>query len=115
MTKDSPSFRSPIKRLQDTPLAQFTDVYRQRLNALGYSKSTQSHYIGGIAHFAVWMKIENISLNAICTDVFAQFIQAHLPVCRCPGKVQMSLHVLAYNLRRMMTIIGVPALIELVS
>jgi len=88
MTTVLPSFRSPIKRLQDTPLAQFKDAYRQRLDALGYSKSTQSHYIGGIAHFAVWMKIENISPNDICSDVLVQFIQAHLPVCRCPGKVQ---------------------------
>lgn len=30
-------------------------------------------------------------------------------------KTEMSLHMLAYNLRRMMTIVGVPALIEMVS
>ena len=30
-------------------------------------------------------------------------------------KTEMSLHVLAYNLKRMMSIVGVPALIEMVS
>jgi len=30
-------------------------------------------------------------------------------------KTEMSLHVLSYNLRRMISIVGVPALIEMVS
>ena len=105
MTTVLPSFRSPIKRLRDTPLAHFTDAYRQRLDALGYAKSTQSHYIGGIAHFAVWMKIKNISPNDIHQDVLVRFIQTHLPVCRCPGKVQRRPYQVRAALQQLMPVL----------
>ena len=115
MNTTLPSFRSPIKRLRDTPLALVTDAYRQRLDELGYSSSTQSHYIGGIAHFAVWMKFENISLNDINPDVIVRFIQSHLPVCQCPGKVQRRPYQVRAALQQLMPVLQDAGFTQVVS
>jgi len=88
MTTFSPSSRSVFKRLDDSPLACITEAYRQRLTARGYAQGTQHQYVSCLAHFAVWMTAEALSLEGISPVVLTRFVEHHLPTCSCPGRVQ---------------------------
>ncbi len=88
MATKASTFRAVNTRIVDSPLAPVVDDYRRHMNTRGYAKGTQHQYLGCIAHFAVWMGSNNIALDQIQPDLVARFIDKHLPVCRCQGKVQ---------------------------
>lgn len=88
MAANSACFRSVNTRLNDSPLAPITKDYLQHLSVLGYAPGTQHHYLGCVAHFAGWMMTNRIPLHQVSSELVVNFIDKHLPVCKCQGKVQ---------------------------
>lgn len=74
-----------IDWLAKGPLAPYVDAYKQYLTDRGYAASTFRNCLRGIAHFAQWMHPRRQCLRRIDETVVSEFLDRHLPRCRCTG------------------------------
>lgn len=65
------------------PLERHTQAYRQYLldrgNAAGYVRSCEA----AVVHLPMWMKQAGLSLADVGEELVAEFLEDHLPACRC--------------------------------
>src|SRR4051794_19618298 len=74
--------------LDDGPLAPHIDAFKQYLTDRGYAKTSFVNCMGSIAHFAQWVHRRGVDVQRIDESVLSEFLDNHLPCCRCTGAVQ---------------------------
>jgi integrase/recombinase XerC len=70
------------------PLAAHADAFKHYLTERGYAKNSLAHYVSSVAHFAQWIHRRDIDVQRIDESIVAEFLDEHLPSCRCRGAVQ---------------------------
>ncbi|HUI58596.1 MAG TPA: site-specific integrase [Steroidobacteraceae bacterium] len=88
MANLSVSGRSCTDWLDDGPLAPYVDAFKQYLTERGYARNSFASYMGSIAHFAQWIHRRGVDVRRIDESVLSEFLDGHLPCCRCTGAVQ---------------------------
>jgi site-specific recombinase XerD len=79
---------SCINWLAEGPLAPHVDAFKQYLTERGYAATTFANCVGSIAHFAQWVHGRRLRVQRIDEAAVAEFLDEHLPRCRCTGAVQ---------------------------
>ena len=74
--------------LTDGPIAPHVDAFKQHLADGRYASSTVSGYLRNIAHFAQWIRGKRLRLCRIDEVSIAEFLDHHLPHCRCVGPIR---------------------------
>ena len=80
--------RHDIDWLADRPIGPFVDAFKQHLIDRRYAAHTFASYLGCIAHFAQWTRGRRLRLQRIGEASVAEFLDVHLPDCRCAGPVR---------------------------
>lgn len=70
--------------LMESPLGPVLPSYITALRHRQYADQTIAAYLRAIAHVAVWMSAEGISLQNLDEAVLPCFLKQHLPLCTCP-------------------------------
>ena len=73
--------------LADGPLALHVDAFKQYLTDRGYAATTFANCMGSIAHFAQWVHGRRLCVQRIDEAAVTEFLEEHLPRCRCSGPV----------------------------
>ena len=82
---------SPLSRinwLAEGPLAPHVIAFKQYLTDRGYAAATFANCVRSIAHFAQWVRGRRLPVQRIDEAAVAEFLEEHLPRCRCSGAVQ---------------------------
>ena len=74
--------------LTDGPIAPHIDAFEQHLADGRYASSTVAGYLSNIAHFAQWVRGKRLRLSRIDEGSIAEFLDRHLPHCRCVGPIR---------------------------
>jgi site-specific recombinase XerD len=69
------------------PLAAHIDAYKQHLTDGGYAAGTIGRYLAGLTHLSQWMRRRRFRLETINEALVAEFLDDHLPRCRCQAPV----------------------------
>jgi integrase/recombinase XerC len=83
-----PACRNIIDGLAKGSLAPHVDAFKQYLTDRGYAANTFASCMGSIAHFAAWIHGRRLRVRRIDEAVVAEFLDDHLPRCRCAGPVR---------------------------
>jgi site-specific recombinase XerC len=78
---------NPLDQLRATPLAPYAGIYEGYLSDRGYAPSTKGRYFRCLVHVGRWMSQCRLDAQDLDEDVVAQFLNEHLPHCRCPAPV----------------------------
>jgi len=78
---------NPLDQLLATALAPYAGIYEQYLGGHGYAPSTKKGYFGCLAHFGRWMSQSRLEAEDLDEEAVAQFLDEHLPHCRCSAPV----------------------------
>ncbi|MBK6638948.1 MAG: tyrosine-type recombinase/integrase [Rhodocyclaceae bacterium] len=81
------SLSNSIDWLANGPFAPHIDTYKHYLTERGYAASTVSNCMSSIAHFAQWAHGRRLQAQQITESVVVEFLDGHLPQCRCTGSV----------------------------
>ena len=81
-----PQIRS-IDWLSEGPLAPHVDAFKHYLTERGYASSSFASCVGSVAHFAQWIHRRCVEVQRIDESVLVEFLDGHLPSCRCFGAV----------------------------
>ena len=73
--------------LSDGPLAPHGDAYKKYLTGRGYAASTIGSCMRSVAHFAQWLEGADRIASCIDDSVVTEFLDIHLPKCRCTGPI----------------------------
>ncbi len=76
-----------IDWLAKGPFAPHIDAYKRHLTDRGYASTTFSNCMRSIAHFAQWTHSRRLLVRRIDESVVAEFLDRHLPECRCTGPI----------------------------
>jgi site-specific recombinase XerD len=77
-----------INQLAEGPLAPHVDAFKRYLIDRRYATTTFVNCVGSIAHFAQWIHGRRLCVQCIDEAAVAEFLDGHLPRCRCTGAVQ---------------------------
>lgn len=77
-----------VNWLDEGPLVPYVDAFKQYLSDRGYSRNSFANFVGSIAHFAQWIHRRRVDVERIDEAVLGEFLDGHLPSCRCIGVVQ---------------------------
>jgi integrase/recombinase XerC len=100
-----PACRNLIKVLAKGPLAPHVDEFKQYLAERGYAANTFANCVGSIAHFAQWIDGCRMRVQYLDEAVVAEFLDKHLPRCRCVGVVQHSRSGLSAALTHLLVVL----------
>ena len=78
---------SPVDQVQATALAPYAGIYEGYFRDSGYAPSTQGRHLRCLVHFGRWMSQCGLNAEDLDEEVVAQFLDGHLPNCRCPARV----------------------------
>ncbi len=70
------------------PIGPYVEAFKQHLTERRYAAHTFASYLGGIAHFARWARRRRLRLHRIGEASVAEFLDVHLPDCRCAWPVR---------------------------
>ncbi len=79
---------SSIDWLSEGSLAAHVDAFKQYLTERGYARNSFANCVGSVAHFAQWIHRRCVDVQRIDESVLVDFLDEHLPSCRCVGVVQ---------------------------
>ena len=79
---------SCINWLDEGPLASHGEAYKQYLLDRACAASTFGNCLGGVAHFVQWLGQRRMRVRHIDEAAVAEFLNEHLPCCRCAEPVQ---------------------------
>jgi len=82
------SRRTDFDWLADGPIGPHVDAFKQHLTTRRYAANTFASYLSGIAHFARWARGRRLRVQRIGESAIAEFLDEHLPNCRCTGPVR---------------------------
>lgn len=71
--------------LTDGPLGSVVTSYIEALRYQRYADRTIRIYLGCLAHFNYWIKIEALEQPRVDSSLVKRFLVHHLPICTCPG------------------------------
>ena len=94
-----------IDWLAKGPLAPHVDAYKQYLTDRGYAATTFANCIRCVAHFAQWVHGRRLPIRRINEAVVAEFLDDHLPRCRCSGPVHRDRRNLSAALGHLLTVL----------
>lgn len=94
-----------IDWLAKGPLAPHVDAYKQYLTDRGYAATTFANCIRCVAHFAQWVHGRRLPIRRIDEAVVAEFLDDHLPRCRCTGPVHCDRRNLSAALGHLLTVL----------
>jgi len=77
------SLHNDINWLTAGPIGPYVDAFKQHLADGRYAASTVAGYVSNIAHFAQWVRVKRLPLPRIDEASIAEFLDQHLPHCRC--------------------------------
>ena len=101
----SSSAPARIDWLAKGPLAPHIDAYMLYLANRGYAATTFSNCLGSVSHFAQWIHGRRLRLPSIDEALVAQFLDKHLPRCRCTGPVQRDRRTLSAALGHLLAVL----------
>jgi integrase/recombinase XerC len=110
---NKPASRSPIDWLTKGPLAPYVDSYKQYLTDRGYAASTFGNCLRSIAHFAQWIHGRYRCMQHIDEAVVAEFLDGHLPRCRCAGPTHRDRRNLSAALGHLLVVLRARGVIAL--
>jgi integrase/recombinase XerC len=96
---------SSIDWLAKEPLAPHIDAYMLYLANRGYAATTFSSCLASVSHFAQWIHSRRLRLHNIDEALLAQFLDKHLPRCRCSGPVQRDRRTLSAALGHLLAVL----------
>jgi integrase/recombinase XerC len=99
------SEHSSIDWLAKGPLAPHIDAYMRYLANRDYAATTFSNYLGSVSHFAQWIHSRRLRLKSIDEALVAQFLDQHVPRCRCSGPVQRDRRTLSAALGYLLAVL----------
>ena len=102
-----------INWLARGPFAPYVDAFKQYLTDRGYAASTFANYVGSVAHFAQWIHRRRLRVQRIDEMVAAEFLDEHLPRCRCTGLVQRDRRTLSAALGHLLVVLRAQGAIAL--
>lgn len=73
-------------------LGPYVTAYCDYLRERRYAARTRHTYLGCVAHFARWLAVEGLELEAIDEQAGRRFIGSHLPHCDCTPPAQRMAH-----------------------
>ena len=94
-----------IDWLNEGPLAAHVDAFKQYLTERGYARNSFANCVGGVAHFAQWIHRRCVDVQRIDESVVAEFLDEHLPRCRCIGTVQRDRRSLSAALGHLLVVL----------
>lgn len=80
-------------------------AYVQHLEARGYAAASICMYVESVAHLAYWMRRKRLSLADMNERLVRQFIDRHLPRCRCARRCQRSEHIVRAALVQLLIVL----------
>ena len=87
------------------PLAPHVDAFKQYLTDRGYAATTFANCVGSIAHFVQWVHRRRLRVQRIDEAALAEFLDEHLPCCRCTGVVQRDRRTLSAALGHLLVVL----------
>lgn len=94
-----------VNWLDDGPLAPYVDAFKQYLIDRGYAKNSFTNCVRSIVHFAQWIHRRRIEVHRIEVAVVIEFLDGHLPSCRCSGVIQRHRPQLSAALGHLMVVL----------
>jgi site-specific recombinase XerD len=88
--------RRARKWLKGGEFGRLFDVCVKEFVRDGYGRSTFQCHVAGITHFLYWLKCAGENTSRINASIVEQFLDQHLPQCRCAKQCARSSH----NVRR---------------
>ncbi len=76
----------------DSPFEQSAVQMGKQLTEFGYSRCTITSYLSGISHLSHWAEAEGLQVAQVSNEVVEQFVQIHLPTCRCAPRCQRNVN-----------------------
>jgi len=73
--------------LCQSALAPHMAAFNAHLIRGRYAAVTTTNYISCLAHFALWMRQENLAVSSLDECAIERFLRNHLPRCECPSPV----------------------------
>ena len=102
--------------LLKSALAPHMAAFNAHLSHGRYAAVTTTNYISCLAHFALWMKQEDLAVASLDEHAVDRFLRNHLPGCECPspvsrehGDLRAALGHLLKVLREQSVIANIPA------
>ena len=102
--------------LLKSALAPHMAAFNAHLSHGRYAAVTTTKYITCLAHFALWMKQEDLAVASLDEHAVDRFLRNHLPGCECPspvsrehGDLRAALGHLLKVLREQSVIANIPA------
>jgi len=74
--------------LLQSALAPHLDAFNAHLSRGRYAAITTTTYISCLAHFALWMKHDDLVVPSLDERAVDRFLHNHLPSCECPSPVE---------------------------
>lgn len=81
-------YRTDVDWLTVGPIAPHADAIKQHFANGRYAPSTVASYLSDIAHFARWARGKRLGLPRIDEASVTEFLDQHLPHCRCEDPVR---------------------------
>jgi len=100
-----------VEQLRATPLAPYARIYEGYLGDRGYAPSTKGGYFRCLVHFGRWMSQGGLDAEDLDDEVVVQFLDEHLPRCRCPAPVVHTREDLRAALGHLLVVLRVHAVI----
>ena len=97
--------------LDNGPLAPHVASYKQYLTDRGYAAHTIGTCMISIAHFAQWLQGSRLRVQRIDEAALCQFLDAHLPRCRCNGAVYRDRRGLSAALGHLLVVLRAQSII----
>lgn len=94
-----------INWLDTGPIAPHLDAYKQYLTDRGYAATTFANCVGSVAHFAQWAHGRRLRVQRIDEAAVAEFLDEHLPRCRCTRPVQRDRRSLSAALGHLLVVL----------
>jgi len=95
------------------PLAPHVEVFKKYLTDRGYAAATFSNCVGSVAHFAQWIHGRRLGVRRIGEGAVVEFLDEHLPGCRCAGAVQRDRRTLSAALGHLLMVLRAQGVIAL--
>lgn len=91
--------------LRNSVLAPFGTAYVEHLTSRQYAPGTTRAYLGCVAHFAHWYRGRSLDLGDLGSH-FKDFVEDHLPGCRCARRVPRCPHQVRAALSHLLAVLA---------
>ncbi|HQC98866.1 MAG TPA: hypothetical protein PK306_24495 [Aquabacterium sp.] len=101
----APSRCTDIDWLAEGPIGPYVAAFKQFLIDHQYAVFTSANYLADVKHFARWVRGRRLSLQRINEAAVVEFLDEHLPTCRCTGPVPHDRRDHRAALRNLLTVL----------